>query len=249
MKWTASCGRSRRSSRRRRPSRRRRSRRALVSVVHGAQRSLAARVHRVLLVDRPVVHAAAGRVVGAGAGAGRRQGHARDAGTRPRGRGPRVQRRAAPADPDRRQPQPGAVRGAARGPHRPEPRAAAVLLAARAGTTLDRTPRLFRPAPAKHVTRPADLEAAAFWPIADLAQLLKSKQVSSVELTRMYLDRLHRYNGTLNCVVTFTDDLAMQQARQADQDIAAGRYRGPLHGIPWGCKDIIAVPGYPTQWG
>ncbi|HZT77983.1 MAG TPA: amidase [Vicinamibacterales bacterium] len=117
------------------------------------------------------------------------------------------------------------------------------------GTTLDRTPRPFRPAPAKHVTRPADLEAAAFWPIADLAQLLKSKQVSSVELTRMYLDRLHRYNGTLNCVVTFTDDLAMQQARQADQDIAAGRYRGPLHGIPWGCKDIIAVPGYPTQWG
>ena len=117
------------------------------------------------------------------------------------------------------------------------------------GTRLDRTPRPFRAGAARAVRRPANLEDAAFWPIADLAHLIKSHQVSSVELTRMYLDRLHRYNPLLNFVVTFTDDLALQQAQQADREIASGKYRGPLHGIPWGCKDIIAVPGYPTQWG
>ena len=59
----------------------------------------------------------------------------------------------------------------------------------------------------------------------------------------MYLDRLSRFNATLNFVVTYTDELAMRQAQQADKEIAAGKYRGPLHGMPWGCKDIIAVPG------
>jgi len=117
------------------------------------------------------------------------------------------------------------------------------------GTRLDRADKPFRPAVVAPARRPATLEDLAFAPIAQLAQLLKSRQVTSVELTRMYLDRLHRYNGTLNFVVTFTDDLAMQQAHEADREIAGGRYRGPLHGIPWGCKDIIAVPGYPTQWG
>jgi len=117
------------------------------------------------------------------------------------------------------------------------------------GTKLDRTPKPFRAAASTAVTRPANLEEAAFWPIADLAHLVKTRQATSVELTEMYLARLHRYNATLNCVVTFTDDLAMRQAREADREIAAGRYRGLLHGIPWGCKDIIAVPGYPTQWG
>jgi Asp-tRNA(Asn)/Glu-tRNA(Gln) amidotransferase A subunit family amidase len=117
------------------------------------------------------------------------------------------------------------------------------------GTRLDRTPKPFRPSAVPSVKRPADLEDAAFWPIAHLAQLLKTRQVTSTELTRMYLDRLRRYNPLLNFVVTFTDDLALQQAAQADREIAAGRYRGPLHGLPWGCKDIIAVPGYPTQRG
>src|SRR5438477_422617 len=117
------------------------------------------------------------------------------------------------------------------------------------GTRLDRVPKPFRPAAAPAVRRPSNLEDAAFWPITHLAQLLKTRQATSLELTRMYLDRLKRYNPTLNFVVTFTDDLATQQAQQADKEIAAGRYRGPLHGIPWGCKDIIAVPGYPTQWG
>jgi Asp-tRNA(Asn)/Glu-tRNA(Gln) amidotransferase A subunit family amidase len=117
------------------------------------------------------------------------------------------------------------------------------------GTRLDRTARPFRASDPPAVRRPANLEDTAFWPLAHLAQLLKTRQVRSVDLTEMCLQRLKRYNPTLNFVVTFTDDLALKQALEADREIAAGRYRGPLHGIPWGCKDIIAVPGYPTQWG
>lgn len=117
------------------------------------------------------------------------------------------------------------------------------------GTRLDRAVKPFRPSAPPPLRRPANLEDVAFWPLAHLAQLLKTKQVTSVELTRMYLDRLSRFNTTLNCVVTYTDELAMRQAQQADREIAAGKYRGPLHGMPWGCKDIIAVPGFPTQWG
>jgi Asp-tRNA(Asn)/Glu-tRNA(Gln) amidotransferase A subunit family amidase len=79
--------------------------------------------------------------------------------------------------------------------------------------------------------------------------LIRTKQVTSVELTEMYLARLKKYNPQLLCAVTITDDLAMRQARAADQEIAAGRYRGPLHGIPWGIKDLASVKGYPTTWG
>jgi Asp-tRNA(Asn)/Glu-tRNA(Gln) amidotransferase A subunit family amidase len=117
------------------------------------------------------------------------------------------------------------------------------------GTRLDRTVKPFRASAPPPLRRPADLDEVAFWPLAHLAQLLKTRQVTSVELTRMYLDRLSRFNATLNFVVTYTDELAMRQAQQADREIAAGAYRGPLHGMPWGCKDIIAVPGFPTQWG
>lgn len=99
------------------------------------------------------------------------------------------------------------------------------------------------------VRRPANVEMVASWPLTDLAHLVKTRQVKSIELTEMYLDRLKRYNPTLNCVVTFTDELAMRQAAQADTEIAAGRYRGVVHGIPWGVKDIIAARGYPTTWG
>ncbi len=99
------------------------------------------------------------------------------------------------------------------------------------------------------VKRPANLEDVAFWPVTQLAQLIKSKQVTSTELTRMYLARLHKHNEKLNCVVTFLDDVALAQSKQADAEIAAGRYKGPLHGIPWGAKDIMAVKGYKTTWG
>jgi Asp-tRNA(Asn)/Glu-tRNA(Gln) amidotransferase A subunit family amidase len=102
---------------------------------------------------------------------------------------------------------------------------------------------------APHVRRPANLEDAAFWPVTQLTQLLRTRQVTSVELTEMYLARLHRYNEKLNCVVTFLDEVALAQAKQADADMAAGKHKGPLHGIPWGAKDIIAVKGYKTTWG
>jgi Asp-tRNA(Asn)/Glu-tRNA(Gln) amidotransferase A subunit family amidase len=99
------------------------------------------------------------------------------------------------------------------------------------------------------VKRPANLEDVAFWPVRHLAELIRTKQVTSVQLTEMYLGRLHRYNAKLNNVVTFLDDLGMAQAQQADAEIAAGKYKGPLHGIPWGAKDIISVKGYKTTWG
>src|SRR6266404_5589124 len=99
------------------------------------------------------------------------------------------------------------------------------------------------------VKRPANLEDVAFWPVTQLAQLIKTRQATSVELTRMYLARLHKHNEKLNCVVTFLDDVAIAQAKQADADIAAGKYKGPLHGIPWGAKDIITVKGFKTTWG
>ena len=96
---------------------------------------------------------------------------------------------------------------------------------------------------------PNNLEEVAFWPVTRLAQLIKSGQVSSVALTKMYLKRLKRYDPQLQCVVTLTEDLALKQARSADNEIAAGKYRGPLHGIPWGAKDLLAAKGYKTTWG
>lgn len=99
------------------------------------------------------------------------------------------------------------------------------------------------------VTRPANLEDVAFYPLTQLAELVRTRQVTSLELTEMYLARLKRYNEYLHCVVSFTEDLAYAQARRADAEIAAGHYRSPLHGIPWGAKDLLAVKGYPTTWG
>jgi Asp-tRNA(Asn)/Glu-tRNA(Gln) amidotransferase A subunit family amidase len=101
----------------------------------------------------------------------------------------------------------------------------------------------------KKVTRPANLEDVAFWSVRDLAELIRTKQVTSVELTQMYLARLKRYAPKLECVVTFTEDRAMASAQKADQEIAKGHYRGILHGIPYGAKDLLAVSGYPTTWG
>ena len=117
------------------------------------------------------------------------------------------------------------------------------------GTEIDRTERPFRMSSAAGLQRPSDLEEVAFWPLTALAELIRTRQVTSVELTQMYLQRLRRYNPTYNNVVTFLDDLAMTEAERADAEIRNGRYRGPLHGIPWGAKDILAVRGYPTTWG
>lgn len=94
-----------------------------------------------------------------------------------------------------------------------------------------------------------DLEALAFLPVTQLAELVRTRQVSSEELTRMYLDRLERYDPKLLFVVNLTEELAIKQARRADQEIGRGNYRGPLHGIPWGAKDLLATRDYPTTWG
>ena len=99
------------------------------------------------------------------------------------------------------------------------------------------------------VARPASDDDLAFLPVTHLAQLIKSRQVTSTELTRLYLERLKRYDPKLKCVITLTEELALEQARRADEELAAGRYRGPLHGIPWGAKDLLATRGYKTTWG
>jgi Asp-tRNA(Asn)/Glu-tRNA(Gln) amidotransferase A subunit family amidase len=117
------------------------------------------------------------------------------------------------------------------------------------GMAVNRVRRPFRMSAPPRVKRPAVLEDVAFWPLTMLAELIRSRQVTSTELTEMYLARLRRLNAKLNCVVTFLDDVGRAQARQADAEIAAGKYKGPLHGIPWGAKDIIAVKGYKTTWG
>jgi Asp-tRNA(Asn)/Glu-tRNA(Gln) amidotransferase A subunit family amidase len=117
------------------------------------------------------------------------------------------------------------------------------------GLVVDRTRRPFTLSDAPPVKRPARLEDAAFWPVRHLAELVRTRQVTSLELTEMYLERLHRYNGLLNYVVTFLDDYGRAEAKRADAEIAAGNYKGPLHGIPWGAKDIISVKGFKTTWG
>lgn len=99
------------------------------------------------------------------------------------------------------------------------------------------------------VTRPDKLEECAFYSVRELGELIRTRQVTSVELTTLYLDRLKKYGPDLECVITLTEDLALEQARRADAEIANGEYRGPLHGIPYGAKDLLAVRGYPTTWG
>src|SRR5499427_743772 len=99
------------------------------------------------------------------------------------------------------------------------------------------------PAPYKSV------EDLAFATVPQLAELIRTKRVSSVELTTMYLSRLKKYGPKLLCVVTLTEDTAMKQAEGADDDLKRGKYRGPLHGIPWGAKDLFATKGIKTTWG
>jgi Asp-tRNA(Asn)/Glu-tRNA(Gln) amidotransferase A subunit family amidase len=96
---------------------------------------------------------------------------------------------------------------------------------------------------------PKNVEDLAFASVRQLAELVRAKKVSSVALTEMYLARLKKYDPTLKFVVTLTEERALAQAKKADAEIAEGKYRGPLHGLPWGAKDLLAVKGYPTTWG
>ena len=100
-----------------------------------------------------------------------------------------------------------------------------------------------------NVLLPADINELAWYSVADLSVLIKSRKVSSVELTRFFINRLKKYGDTLHCVITLTEERAIKQAQKADEEIARGIYRGPLHGIPYGIKDLFAVKGYKTTWG
>ena len=107
----------------------------------------------------------------------------------------------------------------------------------------------FKASPLPKVKLPTNLDEIAFYSVGELASLIKSRQITSERLTQFYLARLKRYGPKLECVVTLTEELALKQARRADQEIATGKYRGPLHGIPYGAKDLLAVKGIPTTWG
>lgn len=99
------------------------------------------------------------------------------------------------------------------------------------------------------IERPSSDDEIAFLSVSELAVLIRTGQISSLELTKIYLERIKRYGPRLNCIVTLTEELALQQAQRADDEIAAGHYRGPLHGIPYGAKDLFATKGIPTTWG
>ncbi|MFH2053125.1 MAG: amidase [bacterium] len=103
--------------------------------------------------------------------------------------------------------------------------------------------------PAPEVTRPDDLEDLAFATIGELAELIRTRRVSCLELTELALDRLRRHGPDLECVVTLTEGRALRRARELDRMLDRGEYLGPLHGIPYGAKDLLAVRGYPTTWG
>ena len=92
-------------------------------------------------------------------------------------------------------------------------------------------------------------EDIAFAPVSTLSRWIEAKALTSERLTRIYLDRLRRFDPQLRCVITLTPDLALDQARRADAEIAAGKYRGPLHGVPWGVKDLLDTKGIRTTWG
>lgn len=99
------------------------------------------------------------------------------------------------------------------------------------------------------VNLPPDRNELAFYTVRQLGELIKNKKISSLELTRFFLERLKEFGPQLECVITLTEELALKQARSADQEIKAGKYRGPLHGIPYGLKDLFAVENYKTTWG
>lgn len=103
--------------------------------------------------------------------------------------------------------------------------------------------------PDANAKAPSDLNDLAFATVSELASLLHARKITSLALTQMYIARLKRYDPRLHFVISLTEDRALAQAKAADAEIAAGKYRGPLHGIPWGAKDLLAVKGYPTTWG
>jgi Asp-tRNA(Asn)/Glu-tRNA(Gln) amidotransferase A subunit family amidase len=119
------------------------------------------------------------------------------------------------------------------------------------GTVLDtiRKPAKLGPAPSIASVSVSNEDQVAFATVRQLAELLRARKITSLDLTKLYLSRLKRYDPTLHFVITLTEDRALKQAAAADAELSAGKHRGPLHGIPWGGKDLLAVAGYPTTWG
>jgi Asp-tRNA(Asn)/Glu-tRNA(Gln) amidotransferase A subunit family amidase len=117
------------------------------------------------------------------------------------------------------------------------------------GTKYERERKPERISAAPNITAPKNVEELAFANVRELAELMRTKKISSSALTEMYLERLKRYDAKLKFIVTLTEERARAQAKEVDREIAAGKYRGPLHGLPWGAKDLLAVKGYPTTWG
>ena len=117
------------------------------------------------------------------------------------------------------------------------------------GCTVETKEGPFRSTKITGATRPAGDAELAFLPLVRLGALLREKKISSSELTRLYLDRMKRHDPVLRCAITVTEEMALAEASRADAEIAKGQYRGPLHGIPYGLKDLFAVKGYRTTWG
>ena len=117
------------------------------------------------------------------------------------------------------------------------------------GAKIDTQKSPMRMSPPPAAVAGKNVEDLAFATVRELAELVRARKITSTALTTMYLERLKRYDPKLKFTVTLTEERAMAQARKADQEIAAGKYRGPLHGLAWGAKDLLAVKGYPTTWG
>ena len=116
-------------------------------------------------------------------------------------------------------------------------------------TTLASGARQMRMSAGTDTPVPAKIEDIAFASVRQLGDWVRTRRISSVSLTKIYLERLRRYDKLLRFVITLTPERGMAQAQQADEEIARGVYRGPLHGIPWGAKDLLSAKGYPTTWG
>ena len=117
------------------------------------------------------------------------------------------------------------------------------------GMRFDERRRPSKPSRGEAPDLPENRQELAFWPVSQLSRLLRSRKITSEELTTLYLERLKRFDPELKCVVSLTEELALEQARRADRDIRLGRLRSPLHGVPWGAKDLLSVRKYPTSWG
>lgn len=117
------------------------------------------------------------------------------------------------------------------------------------GVTINKIQTPFKTSDYSKTVMPVDMNQLAFYSIGQLAFLIHTKKITSVKLTEFFMQRLKKYSPQLHCVITFTDSLALQQAQQADAELAAGKYRGLLHGIPFGIKDMYATKNYPTTFG